>query len=1336
MKIQGRTLLAWCGAWLLLILSTGSLVSCTSAPSATNAPSLSTIRVVMDNSYPPYVFADDQGKVQGILVDQWKLWEDRTGAKVDLTAVPWSEALQRMKAGEFDVIDTIFYTDERAQIFDFTDAYAKIDVPIFFQKNITGIADAGDLKGFRVAVKAGDANADYLVQQGITDLVYYDSYEAIIQAAARKEQVIFVIDQPPALYFIYKYGIQDQFNQSAPLYSGEFHRAVRKDNPALLSLVTTGFSAISVADYRTIDQRWLGTGEPNNWQPVIPYALAIIGVVLLVILVLIVFSRTLQQRVGQRTRELEETAAALHDNRRFLADLIEYGGALIFVKDRDGRYELINRKWEEVIGLKREADIGKTDEVLFPGPIGQQFRTNDMEVIDTGTVLEREEILEDARGQRHFISIKFPVRGDDGRIKGVCGMSTEITERKEAEEAVRESKERLRTVTENAPDTILQVNRDGIIQFISRPVPGLTREQVIGSSVFQWVPPEQYPVLANTLEAVFSDGQRGDYESLGPGPHGEPRTYHVRVAPVMLDGQVDSAIYIASDITERKRVEEALRQSEDKFSKAFHSSPDSVNINRLSDGLYLEINDGFTAITGYTAADVTGKTSLEINIWAGPADRARLVQGLREHGQVINLEAQFRLKDGRLITALMSAAIIEVAGEKCILSITRDITERKQAEEALRNSEERYQNFISQSFEGISRTEFDHPIDVTLPMETQIDLIYANAYMAECNQALADMYHLPSVNDLVGARLIEAHGGKENPVNRAAFRKLIENGYKSIGDETVEYRADGEQVWFLSNTVGTVENGYLVRLWGTALDITERKQADAALKGSELKMRAIVDAAPFGAHLYELEPDGRLVFKGANQSADQILHVDHQQFIGKTIEEAFPLLIETEVPAAYRQVAATGERYQLDQIAYDDSGISGVFELHAFQTGPRQMAVFFRDVTERKQMEDALRISLEKYRVLFESFPLGVSITDSAGKILESNLEAEKLLGLPKAEHERRTYFAPEWNLLRSDGTPMPVEEYAAARALQENRLVQNVEMGLVKGEGAITWLSVTAAPIPLKGYGVAIAYGDITRHKEIEDEIRRLNEDLELRGLDRTRELAAANARLTELDQLKSKFVSDVSHELRTPIANLKLYIDLLERGKPDKQAQYIQVLHQQVRRVAALVDDILDLSRLERRKEQGVIYRAVALNEVVDQVVLAHQPRAEADGLLLTFEPASSLPPVRADANQLAQVVTNLIVNALSYTSTGAVRIRTYSKHDQVWLCVADSGSGIAPDDLPHVFERFYRGQHVLKNDVPGTGLGLAIVKEIVDLHEGRIEVDSQLGHGTTFRVWLPVV
>ena len=117
------------------------------------------------------------------------------------------------------------------------------------------------------------------------------------------------------------------------------------------------------------------------------------------------------------------------------------------------------------------------------------------------------------------------------------------------------------------------------------------------------------------------------------------------------------------DTTERIQAELALRASEDKFSKAFHTSPDSVNINRLADGMYLEINDGYTKVTGYTREDVIGKTSLEINIWANPEDRARLAEGLRSHGEVANLEATFRMKDGTEKVGLMSASVIEIDGE-------------------------------------------------------------------------------------------------------------------------------------------------------------------------------------------------------------------------------------------------------------------------------------------------------------------------------------------------------------------------------------------------------------------------------------------------------------------------------------------------------------------------------------------------------------------------------------------------------------------------------------------------------------------------------------------------
>ena len=223
---------------------------------------------------------------------------------------------------------------------------------------------------------------------------------------------------------------------------------------------------------------------------------------------------------------------------------------------------------------------------------------------------------------------------------------------------------------------------------------------------------------------------------------------------------------------------------------------------------------------------------------------------------------------------------------------------------------------------------------------------------------------------------------------------------------------------------------------------------------------------------------------------------------------------------------------------------------------------------------------------------------------------------------------------------------------------------------------------------------------------------------------------------QAHIKFASDVSHELRTPLTSIGLRLHLLERSEPEKKAYHINILKQEVNQMASLTENTLALSRMQADTVE-VEFASENFDATVAQVVAAHLVHAKSAGLELVFEPDPDIPPVRAERGRLAQVVNNLVSNAINYTLDGRVCVSTSldAGRGQACLKVQDTGIGIGPEDLPNIFKRFYRGLHANRLDIPGTGLGLAIVKEIVDLHGGEIEVESQVGVGSTFRVWLPL-
>lgn len=264
-----------------------------------------------------------------------------------------------------------------------------------------------------------------------------------------------------------------------------------------------------------------------------------------------------------------------------------------------------------------------------------------------------------------------------------------------------------------------------------------------------------------------------------------------------------------------------------------------------------------------------------------------------------------------------------------------------------------------------------------------------------------------------------------------------------------------------------------------------------------------------------------------------------------------------------------------------------------------------------------------------------------------------------------------------------------------------------------------------------AIAIENARLYKQVES----YAVEMAQRVAERTQELSTAYEQLKELDKLKSRFVTDISHELRTPVTNIKLYLHLLQK-KPHKSERYLVVINEQTERLMNLVEVITDLSRLDL-DETKVKFTAVNLNDIARQVIAAHRSRAEASDLELIFDPAQPAPSVRADPNQLIRVIANLMDNAVNYTPSGQIRVSTHINKEQGQACieVQDTGMGIDAEDLPYIFDRFYRGRGVGSSTIPGNGLGLSIAKTIIDLHKGEITVESQVNKGSTFTVCLPL-
>ncbi len=276
----------------------------------------------------------------------------------------------------------------------------------------------------------------------------------------------------------------------------------------------------------------------------------------------------------------------------------------------------------------------------------------------------------------------------------------------------------------------------------------------------------------------------------------------------------------------------------------------------------------------------------------------------------------------------------------------------------------------------------------------------------------------------------------------------------------------------------------------------------------------------------------------------------------------------------------------------------------------------------------------------------------------------------------------------------------------------------------------------------------DITDVKRAESQreaalaaLRDLNAVLEQRVTDRTRQLTEANLQLSQLDRLKDQFISRISHELRTPLTNIVIYLELLETGKPEKHARYRQVLNEQTALLQKLIENLLEVTQQSVNTAELRI-APTDLNHLAASLAADVAPRAAQRSLTLDSAWQPDLPLVNADPILLAQALSHLAANALNYTPAGgAIELSTAQVIEQgvTWITftIRDTGPGITPDELPHIFERFYRGQAAANYKTPGAGVGLSLSRDILSSLGGRLTVmnagDSGTPHGATFVAWL---
>ncbi|HEX4948830.1 MAG TPA: ATP-binding protein [Blastocatellia bacterium] len=664
---------------------------------------------------------------------------------------------------------------------------------------------------------------------------------------------------------------------------------------------------------------------------------------------------------------------------------------------------------------------------------------------------------------------------------------------------------------------------------------------------------------------------------------------------------------------------------------------------------------------------------------------------------------------------------------------TADYLERKQAEEALRESEERFRAFVTASSDVVYRMS---------PDWSELRQLQGREFIANTDQ--------PS-----GEWLAKYIHPEDQEKVLAAIHEAIRSQSKFELEHRV-IRVDGTLGWTFSRAIPILgAKGEVLEWFGTASDITRRKQAEESLRESEEKYRTVLDSTDEGLMIAEVMFD-----ETGKRATDYLILETNEAFyqhtglphgiVGKTIREIMQI---DAVPwlGIYGEVAVTGQpiRFEYEIKLEPLTGWYDIFIQRIGKPGHHRIAVMFQEITERKRRELNLAL-LAGLQEDFARIKSVAEITQAAGVRIAEHLNLSHCLFVEINE------AADEANVFHDQsapGLPNLVGVYRLAEFHPEkerHQLASGIAIAIndvmdesrsaaaVQRFKSLSIRALTTAPYLSNGrWRFALSAQHQHPYQWRDDEIELLKE-LAARIYLRI-ERARAEEALRDADRKKDEFLAMLAHELRNPLAPIRNAVEILNRSHMnDPKIKWSgEVINRQVDHLTRLVDDLLDISRITRGKIE-LRKEVTDLVQVIGRALESSRPLiiARKQELRLNLPPVSL--PIQGDVTRLAQVISNLLNNASKYSDEGAhIQLAAEQQGGEVLIRIRDDGIGIGTETLPHVFELFTQADRSLDRAQGGLGIGLTLVKRIVEMHGGKVEAFSDgPGKGSEFIVHLPVV